>query len=116
MTISLIIRLQSHHRQSHQYRQRNRFRPSKKLTIHLCIYVLWSLIYYCPPAFYNLFAAIDSNQHSSPVMKSTGTVIGVLGIQLYPILTYFIYWDYKEGRKRRSRVRPQRTILNTITI
>jgi hypothetical protein len=102
----------------HRHRERNNFRPSKKLTIHLCIYVLWSLIYYCPPALYNLISAIDSEQYLSPIMKSISTIIGVLGIQLYPILTYFMFWNYREGRKKRSRIKPQSTrmVMNTIRI
>lgn len=80
----------------HCQRHLNSFHPLKKLTIQLCIYALWSTIYYCPSATYNLFVAIDSKIYSSPQIKSVSTIIGVFGIQLYPILTYVMFWNHKK--------------------
>jgi hypothetical protein len=99
-TIILIIRVNSHRTQSQRHQQVNNNRPSKKITIQLCIYVLWSFVYYCPPAAYNLFTSIDPKRYSSPVMKSISTIIGVLGIQVYPILTYVMYWGHKQNGRR----------------
>jgi hypothetical protein len=112
-TIVLIIRVQIYHRQFHHHRQANQYRSSKKILLHLCIYVLWGLIYYCPPGLYNLVSVIDPQRYSSPAIKSMSTSIGVLGIQLYPVLTYAIFWSYKPNRKKRSRVRPLGTVIIT---
>jgi len=104
VTISLIIRVNIYQEKFRHQQQLNYFRPSKKILHQLCIYVLWSIVYYCPPGIYNLFIAIDSNKYSSPTMKSISTIIGVLGIQLYPVLTYVMFWRRK---KDRTRVQPK---------
>jgi hypothetical protein len=100
VTISLIIRVNIYQEKFRHQRQLNYFRPSKKTLRQLCIYVLWSIVYYCRPGIYNLFTAIDSNKYSSPTMKSISTIIGVLGIQLYPVLTYVMFWHRKRDRIR----------------
>ncbi len=104
VTISLIIRVNIYREQFRHQRQLNYFRPSKKILFQLCIYVLWSIVYYCPPGLYNLFTAIDSKKYSSPTMKSISTIIGVLGIQIYPVLTYVMFWRRKKDRNNRIRV------------
>ncbi len=104
ITIILIIRVNIYREQFRHQRRLTHYQPSKKILIQLCIYVLWGIVYYCPPALYSLFVAIDSEKYSSPAMKSISTIIGVLGIQLYPFLTYVMFWRH---RKNRSRVQPQ---------
>ena len=104
LTIILIIRV-NRSRQQLRPQLHQRSRSAVKITIQLCIYICWSLIYYCPPAFYSLVIAIDAKKYSSPVMRSISTMIGVVGIQIYPILTYVMFWGTKQ--ERLIRVQPR---------
>jgi hypothetical protein len=107
-TIILIIRVNIYREKFRHQRLLNHFRPSKKMIIHLCIYVLWGIIYYCPPALYNLFITINPKRYSSPIMRSIVTIIGVLGIQLYPVLTYVMFWQrHRQNRNNPMRVQPK---------
>jgi hypothetical protein len=40
-------------------------------------------------------------------MKSISTIIGVLGIQLYPIITYGMFWQRRRNPNSRSRIQPK---------
>jgi hypothetical protein len=61
------------------------------------IYLGWYCLAYWPYAIYSLLISYDSDRFDSVTSKSTSYLISIYGIQMLPILTYFIF---KSNKKR----------------
>ena len=61
------------------------------------IYLGWYCVSYWPYTIYLLLIAYDFDRFNSIIWKSTLSLISIYGIQLLPVLTYFIF---KSNKKR----------------
>ena len=64
-----------------------------RIAIQMSMYVVWSCLYYCPPAFYNLTLIMNSN-NSSPSTQSAMIIVSTVSVQSYPILTYLLMCNF----------------------
>lgn len=89
------------------YRQRMSFTRTKeeniyyRIVIQMTIYVLWSCLYYCPPAFYNLALIINPDRFS-PSTGSAMLIVSTVSVQSYPILTFILMINYHRRTKTKK--------------
>jgi len=93
-TIILLWRLYEHRT---RLTKRRRWIRLKRMFYQAIIYLGWYCLAYWPYTIYSLLISYDSDRFDSVTSKSTSYLISIYGIQMLPILTYFIF---KSNKKR----------------
>jgi hypothetical protein len=66
-------------------------RPMKRIAVQSIIYFVWCVCYGSISIFYNLLTSIDSKKYKSTFAKNLSTIVGIVGVQTYPILTFLLH-------------------------
>ena len=94
-TFVLIFRLYRKHATLNQTKERHTFH---RIVLQMTFYVVWSCLWYCPPAFYNLALAFESNRFSPPT-SSAMIIVSTVSVQSYPLLTFLLMINYRRNTK-----------------
>jgi len=97
-TIILMIRLYQQQINGNRSKAGNIFH---RIVIQMTLYVLWSCLYYCPPAFYNLTLIFDPYRFS-PSTRSAMLIVSTVSVQSYPILTFMLMTNYHRRTKTKK--------------
>lgn len=95
-TIILLRRLFQHRT---KLNKRGRWIRLKRMFYQSIIYLGWYCLAYWPYTTYSLLISYDSNRFDSVILKNTSSLFSIYGLQLLPILTYFIF---KSNQKQKQ--------------
>jgi hypothetical protein len=95
--ISTIILFWRLFQQRTRLNKRRKWTRLKRMFYQSIIYLGWYCIAYWPYTIYLLLAAYDSIRFDSVILKNILSLISICGIQILPILTYFLF---KSNKKR----------------